>query len=259
MPDVVDIRALGALRFVDATTRARVTAPLRVTAPGVRFVRNLSGAYTVAAAPGLQAHVETFPSPPASPALGSVSLAVSVSDPGGRYLDRASRLQLPRTADPAQAADPASLFQPVLVPLYPSPSAPLEPGWAVVRISLRDSGGAGLAGAYLRLRRATQPTEQDPPLARGLADARGEAMVAVAGIPVTNFEAEEEDGPVLSSAIDAVLEAYFDENAGAPPDPDVIESRRLLPPANPLALARASAAVQLTSGRQIALTVVIPA
>jgi hypothetical protein len=206
----------------------------------------------------VNAHTDAFTAIPGTPPLRSVSLTLTVSDPGRRYLSRTTTLLLPR--DPAADAGPEnSLFRPVVVPLFPSPSAVIEPGWAVVRATVRRPGsgsGTGLGGAYLRVRRASQPTEADPPLARGMADERGEALVPVTGVPVTNFDAED-GGPVLSPDIDAVLEAYFDASAGNTPDPDALEARRLLPPSNPNALLKASVNVRLASGKAIVVPVVI--
>ena len=260
MPDVIDVRVLGALRFVDATTGVGIKAPLRVTAPLARFVRNRTGAYAVTWASGLDAHVERFHAPPSppldSPPFDSLPFAVAVSDPARRYLDRSSSFRLPRDPDPAHAADDNSLFRAMVIPLYPSPIAPIDPGWAVVRASVRDSSGTALPGAYLRLRRASQPTATNPPLARGMADDRGEALIPVAGVPVTNWEADD-TRPVLSTEIEAVLEAYYDANAGSPPDPDLIDSRRLLEPPDPNALSKTSVNVRLASGRELAVSVVI--
>ncbi|WP_437723495.1 hypothetical protein [Sorangium sp. So ce861] len=256
MLDVIDDRVLGALRFVDATTGVAIRAPLRVTAPLARFIRNRTGAYAVTWAAGLDAHVARFQAPPSSPPLDSIPLSIAVSDPARRYLDRSSSIRLPRDADPARAAAGGSLFRPMAIPLYPSPIAPIDPGWAVVRASVRDQSGAALPGAYVRLRRASEPTSADPPLARGMADDRGEALIPVAGVPVTNWEADD-TLPVLSTEIEAVLEVYHDANAGSPPDPDLIDSRRLIEPPDPHALSKTSVNVRLASGRELAVSVVI--
>ncbi len=257
MDDEIDIRALGAVRFFDVTTGVWIKRSLEVTAPGVRFARNGSGAYVMSAVRGLEDHVDAFGTPPSTPPLGTITVTASVDDPAKRYLPRVARLQVPRDPNPANATVAGSLFRPTLVPLYPSPMASLEPGWAVVRVSVKRTNGSGLPNAYLRVRRASQPTTADPPLARGLADGRGEGLIPVQGIAVTNWDADDR-GPVISSEIDAVLEAYFDQNAGSPPDPDLIDSRRLLVPPNPNALPQISVNLKLASGKERAVTVVIP-
>src|SRR5207237_1781644 len=63
------------------------------------------------------------------------------------------------------------------------------------------------------------------PLARGMTDARGEALVAVQGIPITTF-AEHDSGSVLETEIAVFLELIFDPAAPVPPDPDDLENRR---------------------------------
>jgi hypothetical protein len=243
-------RALGAVRFVDATTRVPVLDTLQVSAPGARFVRNHSGILAITGAPGLDGHVEALGDPPAQPVVTPFDLVIAVDDPTGRYLPRSTRMTLPRDPLPAHAAQPDSIFFVPQIALYPSPIARRAPGWAVVRASIRRAGpgGAPLPWCYFRLRRATaSPTAE--PLARGMSDRRGEAFVAVSGIPVTNWEATG-TGPVLSSEIDAVLEAYFDPShdpeAGTPPDPDAIDLERA-------ALPSATTSLKLASGREVAV------
>jgi hypothetical protein len=251
--DVLDHRALAAVAFVDATTRVRVRETLRLTAPGASFVRNRSGAYAVTAMRGLEKHLDQLAKPPDVPGIGSIRVDITVEDPTRRYLPRLARLQLPRDPDLDHVDQPGSLFQIPQIALYPAPVAPIYPGWAVVRVSVKRQGTSdGLPWTLLRLRKATVDASVEPPLGRGLADARGEALVAVSGIPVTNWDAAD-DGPVLSSDVDAVLEAYFDPNAGSPPDPDLIYQKRN-------SLAKASVNVRLASGRDVAvrMEIVVP-
>jgi len=132
----VEWRVLGALRFVDATTGVPVERTLHVDAPGASLLRNRSGLYVIRRWNALSAHEAQFLAPPLVPAPGSQSLGISVSDPAGGYLPVTARIRLPRTGDLAQAADPASLFLPAVVPLYPSASAPVGVNWAVLRVSL---------------------------------------------------------------------------------------------------------------------------
>jgi hypothetical protein len=239
--DRLNSRVLGALRLADATTGDWVTGPFRVTASGASFIRNRSGVYVIASAPGLESHVTEFSAAPTTPGVGSVPLTVTVEDPSGRYLARALEVALPRDPDPDHADDEASLFRPVRVPLYPSPAAPTYPGWAVVRVSVTRTGSeTGVPHAWLRLRRASQ-APSDPPLAAGMSDTRGEALVAVSGIPVTNWDVD--DGPLLATDVDAVIEAYYDVNAGSPPNPDAIDARRETLPS-------ASQDLKVASGRQ---------
>jgi len=236
---LLDRRVLGGVRFVDAVTGLPVSRMLKVSAPNVRWIRNRSGDYVVALAPGLGAHTAAFVAPPAAPPLGNVAVAITVSDPLGEYLPRRAVVTLPRDPDPAHAAQGGSLFRPVGVPLYPAPVAPTAPGWAVVRVTVRGATPESrLPGALLRV--VQDGTERV--LARGLADARGEALVAVPGIPVTTFSAG--PGPVLATQVAAHLQVFAPAAGADPSDPDELETQPVLK----------SAPVQLASGRSLHLS-----
>ena len=234
---MLDRRVLAALRFRDAVTGATVAGPLDVRAPGARWVRNRRGWWVLSRVPGLEAHTMAFLAPPAAPALGSVPLVVRVADPAGRYLPRVAALALPRDPDPARAAKPESLFQPVEVDLFPSPAAPVSPNWAVLRVSASGADGP-LGGALLRVVRKASPTTV---LGRGMTDARGEALVAVAGIPVTTWE--EGQGSVLATEVEARVDLFWQAGAG-PPDPDALGR---------IKKATKTATVKLASGRDAVL------
>jgi hypothetical protein len=239
--ELCERRVLGAVRFVDAATRSRILEPLRVRAAGVRFVRNQSGHYVIFAAPGLEAHARSFGAPPAEPALASVPVALEVADPAARYVTRRSVIRLPRDPDPAHSNEPGSLFGAIEVTLFPSPSARTRPGWAVVRGSVVEAGtDRPLGGALLRVVRVSDSTL----LARGMSDARGEALVAVPGIPVITFG---EGAAVTETTVDVALSAVFDPAAGAVADPDDLEARRA-------ALPTRSFNGRLSSGRLLAAT-----
>lgn len=254
----LESRVLGALRCVDAATRAAIEPPLRVSADGARIRRNGSGLYVLVQADALAAHEAAFDAPPALPAPGTVTLAIEVSDPSMRYLPRLVSLSLPR--DPAPDAPAAqSLFTPVELPMYPSPAGTTGVNWSLLRVTVRDDGGQALGGALLIVRSGGQV------LARGLSDGRGEALVAVPGVPVTTWS--DAPGAVITSTIDAALEVVFDPAAGSrtpaaelaqgreptvPPvvDPDALEARRA-------GLPQATRSVQLAAGRSQALSIAI--
>lgn len=238
----VDRRVLGAVRFVDAVTGADVDAPLRVDAAGVRWIRNRSGWWVAASAPGLEAHTLAFEAPPSAPPLGSVATELTVEDPTGRYLRRRAALALPRSADPRKAATPDSLFRPREVALFRAPAAAVAAGWAVVRASV-SRGGAPLADALLRVVRKGDAQQV---MGRGMTDARGEALVAVAGIPVTTWD-EEGQGGVLATEADARLEVLWKAPTG-PPDPDELAALK-----KPLG----GADVKLASGRLVTVAIVV--
>jgi hypothetical protein len=231
----VDRRVLGALRLVDAITGQRVTERLDVAAAGVTFVRNLSGdlvirSVTAAVSAALRAHGFAFGAAPAEPAVGALELDVRIADPRHRYLPRRVGVALPRDPDPTNASSPDSLFQPVIVRMHRSAAGAVAGGWSVIRAHVTGPGGAGvLAGALIRVLRASDDTL----LGGGVTDERGEALIAVAGVPVTTFDAgngdEEADdvaeGPVLITSVPVTLQVVFDEEAGWPPDPDDLEAR----------------------------------
>jgi hypothetical protein len=231
----IDRRVLGAVRFVDATTRRWIQQPLDVSAPLTRLVRNGQGAYVVTAAPQLADHVDAFVTPPGVPALGDASVTLSVSDPSGRYLARRVVVALPRDPDPAHADQADSLFRAVEAPLYPSPAGEVAVGAAALRATVRKVGGGGLGGVLLRVVRGTVV------LARGLSDVRGEALVTVPGIPTMTWEGGGD--AVLSPETEVTVTAYFDAAATLPPDPDDLERRRA-------SLASASRTVRLASRRE---------
>jgi hypothetical protein len=241
--EVLDSRVLAAVRFIDATVRTPLAMPLAVRgAEGVRWLRNRAGLQVLVAAPGFATYAETFRGPLPSPA--PVPLTSTVHDPSGTYLPRRFVVRIPRDADPADAGLPGSLFQPVAVELFPAPAAALGAGWARVRVSVKRAGtDEGLPFAYVRIRRAASGAL----LARGLADARGEALVAIPGIPVTSWSAA--PGPVTVSRVPAQLTVYFDRDAfradqGLYPNPDALEEDlATLPSSSDIAL-------ELASGRE---------
>jgi len=246
------------VRPIDATTREAIVDPMIVSAAGATFVRNRRGYYVITGAPGLDAHAAAFKAPPSTPALGSVAVELTIVDPSGRYMSRRSTIHLPLDPDPAHMGQPTSLFALLDVQLYPSPIARTEPGWAVVRASVTSAGSEmGIAGALLRVVRTSDSSR----LALGLSDARGEALVAVPGIPITTWDSG--SGSVLSSEIDATVQAIVDPamsavvNLDDPKaidaagkivlDPDDLEARRAT-------LRLFGAPVKLASGRELPLS-----
>jgi len=203
----LDHRVLGAVRLVDATTLAPLDGPMVVTAPDARLVRNRTGLYVIRSWSRLAAHEEAFDAPPVAPPPGSESLTIAVRDPSGRYLSRQVAVALPREPNPARAEEVISLFQPVDVPMYPSASSPVSANWVELRATVRETAsGDGLGGALLRVVTAAGV------LARGLTDWRGEALVPVAGVPITTWSTG--PGAVVVTEIPASLECYFDPGAG---------------------------------------------
>ncbi|XXY17243.1 hypothetical protein WME88_54325 [Sorangium sp. So ce216] len=229
--DIAERRYLGAVRFVEATTRTPIRGPLLVSAENARFFVNRRGLHVIETADGLAAHGDSFEGAPPSPALRSMHVSGVVRDASLRYLPRRFRLELPRDPDPAHAGSPDSLFQPVEIPLYPAPGAATEPGWTLLRATLlRQDDRSRLPGAFLRIRRASDDVE----LAAGISDVgrdpvdpsrprrtAGEALVPVAGLPITHWN--HDPGPVLVNRVDVVVEVTHAPPAGdGIPDPDAL-------------------------------------
>jgi len=219
--DLVDGRVLGALRFTDAVTALPIDAPLALNATGVRWRRNRRMCWVIEEAPGLAPHESAFLSPPSTPAIGSVRVDFQVSDPDGRWLARAGSVTLPRDPDSTHAGQAQSLFSIADVPLFPTPAAPVQRGWAVIRASVAGATpGSTLAGALVRVVRDGDGVR----IGGGMSDSRGEALIAVEGIPSTSLG--DADGPVVATEIVARLEVIWDPLASGVPDPDDLETRR---------------------------------
>jgi hypothetical protein len=229
-----------------------IRRPRDVSGEGIRLTRNLRGLYVLSLVAGLETHETSFAAPPKSPGVGGLRRTMTVSDPSGRFLPRRHTLRLPLDPDPAHADQPGSLFQPIDVPLYPSPAALVAPGWSVIRATVvRQGSGEPLPGALLRVVR----TSDSKVLARGVSEWRGatvgEGMVAVAGVPITTWG--DVDQPVVVNEVPATLEVFFDpqfDPARDTPDPDRLEAARA-------GLPSATASLKLASGRGLAKTLAV--
>jgi hypothetical protein len=245
--NLIERRVIGALRLQDAATGAMIRRALKIDGLGVQLQRNLSGLYVITAAPGFDEYIHSFLTPPKDPPLGSVTITLTIRDPLGHYLARRQSLVLPRDPNPALAHKPESLFQALPVVLFPTAIAPLQPGWAIVRATVKRPGanGVGLADALLRVERSSDQTL----LATGLSDSRGEALVAIPGIAA--FMTSDDNQQVLTTKLAATITAFVEPTAAQPspllpeplpPDPNDLENRRAT-------LRRSSAAISLSSGR----------
>ncbi len=233
----LDRRVLGAIRFLDAATELPVRRPLHIEGDGIRLIRNRSHDYVIHRAAGLETHLDQFESPPAAPELGSLELELTVSDPSRHYLTQRVSLALPRDPDPANAASPDSLFQPIPVPLYPSSVLAVGGNWSVLRLAVSQppvapaSEGEPIAGALVRVVRQ----EDSQIIARGMSDARGQALIIIPGIPVTNFNGSTGDGdsdgedsglatgPVVALDTPVSLEFIVAPDLSWPANPETLE------------------------------------
>jgi hypothetical protein len=209
MNELLESRVLGALRWIDAVTQTPITRPLTVTGTGLRFTRNLSGLTVVTQASGLEAYTRTFDlaSLPADQTVpnGSLAFTAEVVDPSSTYLPRRFTVDLPRDPSPdllpPDGRRPAgSLFTPIDVALLPAPAARLPAGCAEVRVLIRTPAGQGIRNALARV----VATSGGALLGCGLADERGEVLVAVPGLKHFAPGATEEE--VVSVVTEARLE-----------------------------------------------------
>jgi len=156
----------------------------------------------VAEAPGLAAYTATFEPVPAAPAVGSISIALDVVPADPALSPRRFTLALPRNPDPAQAAQPSSLFQPVRITLLPTPLATLVGLAAALAVTVRRADDSRrVEGALVRLRPEGGLAE-----ARALTDAAGDALLLVPGVPLASPGA----GAVVRARINADLDVVVD-------------------------------------------------
>lgn len=306
--DVLDHRIVGALQAVDAVTRlpissriqARLRSAVRVDPgtrqpldplpgrpPVARVQRNSQGDVVLAelAVPGVAAYTAAFYDPPALPAVDAV---FHLWDPSRLYLPRLFTLQLPRTVRPEDAALPTSIFTAAPALLYPSPAGRVELRWAVIRASVgllvrpnpadrtQDRLGDRLPWALIRVLDNATGDER----AVGLADGRGEAMIAVPNLPIV--QPASGGGAVVTSGLEVRLEVHFDRDhvkrltqadmrAGRDPnrDPGPDRSKDYVPDPDALAALPAlpgeikqpntatAAALRLVSGRTLGADVLV--
>ena len=253
----VETRVLGALALVDATTGTRIVDGLALRpAAGARLRRNRSGLWAIVHVEALAAHESAFEAAPAAPAIGSVALHVRIDDAFGRYLPRLATVALPRDPAPGAVLPADSLFLPVTLPLYPSPAARTGANWATLRVTATETAsGDALGGALLSVAVGAAV------VARGVTDWRGEALVAVPGVPVTTWS--DDPGAVLVNEVAATVELRFDPAAGTRVPAAQVHAGRApatLPCIDPdaiPALHAVSTAVSLATGRSQALSVTL--
>src|SRR5262245_18076525 len=125
----VEKRVLGAVRLVNAVNGLSITRPVSFFGDGLSLTRNVHGDYVILNAPTLWEHTRTFEGPPSTPTMKSVKIPVSIHDPAGEFLPQKFLLELPRDPEPEK---PDSIFEPILMPLYLSPTARSEISWVVL-------------------------------------------------------------------------------------------------------------------------------
>jgi hypothetical protein len=222
--ETIDRRVLGAIRLMDSPSQTVIRRPMILSANGVHFFRNRSGSYVIESAPGLEHHITQFEKPPEDPPLGDVELDITLFDPSGYYLPRKAIINLPRDASPVNENENEentnSLFRAIDITMFSAPHYRMVANWSGVRASLWSDSINGakqpIAGALLRVVRK----DDDELLASGLSDERGEALVTIPGIPITNFTTTD----VNSTTIEALLEVIVHPDLLWPADPDQLEA-----------------------------------
>jgi len=131
--------------------------------------------------------------------------------------------------------------------MFRSPAAGFSLAWAVVRVSVSAADtGRGLGGVLVRVLRGAAPAV----MASGMSDRRGEALVAVPGVPVTTFGS---GANVLATEVSVTLQAIVDPDGREPPDPDDLETRLGAPGIRSASVAD----VALASGRTVVQAIAV--
>jgi hypothetical protein len=199
--DVLDRRALALLTFVDALG-APVLSPVTVRGEGVSLFVKRPGALVVSGAPGLATYAAAFDPVPPAPGVGSVEVELDIRPSDPALGARRFVLGLPRDPDPANAALATSLFQPVEVPLLPTPLASPTGLAAALAVTVRRADdGRRVEGALVRLR-----PEGGRPEARAFTDAAGDALLLVPGVPLASPGAGAVVRPDIGADLDAVID-----------------------------------------------------
>lgn len=235
----IDRRVLGALRFIDRVTGTHVKRSMNITSSDLKFMTNRSYLHVISYAKDLESHLNVFDAPPGVPDISSVKFNITVTDPHGQYLSRLVSLGLPRSPDPENAN---SLFNPIDVPLFASPAAHLSPNWSIIRCSVFDvANNKAISGALLRITDSNNDL-----MMSGISDKRGEAVIMIPGIPISNFAQgiepppddpvdpglEEEDdsfasGPVIETETPVKLNVVTSPDAPWPADPEKMEQNHI--------------------------------
>lgn len=210
MNELLERRVFGAIEFVDDLTDARILAPLRIAAPGVRLLRNHSGFYVIRNVVGEDDYSRAFDEPPANPPRSD--FALTVEDPQQHYLPRSFTLALPRRlpAVGAAIADADNALRPVQIRLSPAAALPLRATWAALRLRVVVAGSDPEVGLANVLVEAT-PQPAGLAVQRTLTDRNGEALVVIAAAP-----------PLLPDAGPAGLTREFKVVLGLVLDPQVV-------------------------------------
>jgi hypothetical protein len=245
----LDLRVWAALRPIDAVTRLPIDVPVRVGGDGQVWKRNRIGVWVLyelhlpaSRREEFAEYERVFDAPTA--VAPPVEITALIEDQRGVLLTRRLRITLPR-ADTAAPGVLPPLFEPIDVPLYPASHAPVAAPWAVVRVQVAH-GGQPAVGCALTVH---EPGDETRVLGRGQSDERGEAVVAVAGVPAFIPSG----GPAaFVRERTADLTVVLEIGATGPPDTDQLATR-----SGP-GFARTTVAVVIASARETSQAITLP-
>jgi len=249
MHDRSDRRILGAFRMVSATTGTAVDTRLTVDTGELEVVRNRSGVYVVRNAPGMSDFTTRFDLQGVT-VPDQQSFELTVRDNDRVYLPRRFQLKLPRKI--AAAGDPDSVRNALQVQMYPGAAAPAGASWALLRVSVIKAGApvrTPLPWTLLQVKQKSDGTL----LKTGIADQRGESLIAIAGLAM-RAPSNGGGGGLLSSDVDVEVTAifdpaHFDKPKDYVPDPDDLLARM-----GAAAMKRGTQQVTITSGKSKPVT-----
>jgi len=253
---------------VRRVTIAGEPSPVALPKDAVRILQNRSGRHVIFRAPFFDTYTSTFLNPVAPPetAGGPLGLHVSVTDPGPYYLPHEFRFDLPRSMTPT---DSNAVHQPVVVGLYRTASAPVQEGWAVLRVRVMRAGTnprEPIGGVLLRVFRSPR-AGGDRAIGDGMTDwrrdMRGEALVPATGIqrfrPGSGQNVIETDQLI---EFEATRDSGFTGAAGQLPDvPRLIAgtaSGIVRAAAAQIQILRPAGPLRVRAGREYAVDLVIP-
>ena len=216
MTENCDRRVLGGFQCVDAITLGSIIEPLKVSSSQLLLRPNRSGVYAVWDAPGLRKYTSFDP---LLPWPDPTAFEIAIEDPSLFYLPRRGNIQVPQPlpagATPPQApftvsTDQAIAYGPQTLALYRGPSASVAPNWAVVRASVTSNSTppVRLPWAVLQVLSGSPPVNGARPMATGIADRNGEALLAVPGLGLQVSSSS--GGPVTETTTQATVHVWFD-------------------------------------------------
>lgn len=254
MNENIDRRILGAFRCIDAVTGTLVTDALSIgSAPWV-VKPNRSSIYVIFDGPGF--HSVTTDFVPANPPTSTAKFDITIQDPGNQYLPRRATINAPVTVpvippapppnDQAKASalgNPATVFCPQTINVFPSAAAPTALNWAVVRVSVvRNGTTQGLPWAVLQIVQPATGATSSTTLATGMTGANGEALLAVAG---------------LKTSVAATIQVWFDPATLTQPSTWIPNPDDILTNTSNPSLKSATQAAQLGVGQLLTTSIPI--